>query len=508
MLADFQMTAPIIAAFVAAPFLYLTLLALGRWLKNKHKVPLGPTYQLLCVSLVTYLPLKVMASEYDSSGLGTWGNEAIRHLQAALILLGILFFLAMLRRFYWQKSFIRRYQTEAPKFLQQIFSFALFVVVCALVASSIYGQKVDTFLAGSGIVAVVIGFAMQDTLANIVSGIALQIGKPFKVGDWLMIDKVRAEVVEVNWRSTKLRTNDDVYHDIPNKTVVGSTIINLTYPTRTHAHRIRIGFEYGTPPNTVRDLLKYAAENADGVLEHPPVKVFLIEFAESAIIYEIKYSLDDESRFNDIENHIRTNVWYGAQRAGLTIPFPIRTVHLQRPKTAANLALETARRLLPRQELFSALSAEQKERLIANAHILRFGRGEAIIKQGDDGCSMFIVLSGEVDVFVSANGEDVHVAKISAGEAFGEMCMLTGETRSATIVARTDTDIWEIRRSVLQPLLQESTTMLERMSDLLARRKMETEGIVASQTQHLATKEKQEAYAKGFLKKISALFDI
>ena len=121
---------------------------------------------------------------------------------------------------------------------------------------------------------------------------------------------------------------------------------------------------------------------------------------------------------------------------------------------------------------------------------------------------MFIVLSGEVDVFVSANGEDVHVAKISAGEAFGEMCMLTGETRSATIVARTDTDIWEIRRSVLQPLLQESTTMLERMSDLLARRKMETEGIVASQTQHLATKEKQEAYAKGFLKKISALFDI
>ncbi len=508
MLADFQMTAPIIAAFVAAPFLYLTLLSLGRWLKNRHHVALGLTYQLLCVSLVAYLPLAVMQSIDRTSGLWAWGDEAIKHLQAALILLGVLFFLAMLRRFYWQKAFLRHYQTEAPKFLQQIFSFALFVVVCALVASSIYGQKVDTFLAGSGIVAVVIGFAMQETLANIVSGIALQIGKPFKVGDWLVLDKKRAEVVEVNWRSTKLRTNDDVYLDIPNKTVVGSTITNLTYPTRTHAHRIRIGFEYGTPPNTVRDVLKHAAENADGVLSHPPVKVFLVEFADSAIIYEIKYSLDDEGRFNDIENHIRTNVWYGAQRAGLTIPFPNRTLHLQRPRAAENPALEKARRLLPRQELFAALSAEQKERLIANANILRFGRGEDIIKQGDEGCSMFIVLRGEVDVLVSANGEEVHVAKITHGEAFGEMCMLTGEARSATVVARTDTEIWEIRRDVLQPLLQESPSMLERMSHLLAKRKLETEGIVASQIHHPAMKEKHEAYAKGFLKKISALFEI
>ncbi len=495
-----------------APFIYLAMLALGRWLKRKHKVALSAWYHFFCIALAGYLPLRTLQEsfykDHCDSKYGPWFEKALRHFGAVLILLGVVFFLALLRRFYWQKAFVRRYQTQAPKFLQQIFGFALFVTACAMVATYRYGAHIDAFLTGSGIIAVVIGFAMQDTLANIVSGIALEIGKPFKVGDWLVLDKLRAEVVEVNWRSTKLRTNDDIYLDIPNKTVVGSTITNYSYPTRAHAHRMRIGFEYTAPPNSVRDLLKRATENADGVMDHPLVKVFLVEFGESAIIYEIKYSLEDESRFSDIENHIRTNVWYEAHRAGFTFPFPIRTVHLQRQRAAENPALEKARMLLPRQELFAALTAEQKEELIAHASILRFGRGEDIIKQGNEGCSMFIVLTGEVDVLVSANGEDMHVATIRPGEAFGEMCMLTGEKRTATIVARTDTEIWEIRRAVMQPILQESTHTLERMSELLAKRKIETEGILATQTPRQVVEEKREAYAQGFLKKISSLFEI
>lgn len=513
MFADFQMTASVVAAFIAAPFIYIGALALGRWLKKVQRVPLGTAYQLLCLAVSVYLPLRLLhAAQHPlghRDGVGrAWHDDAIDHFGAAVILLGVIFALAMLRRFYWQKWFKRRHEAEAPKFLQQIFSFTAFTVACVLVAKWGYGAQVDAFLTGSGIVAVVVGFAMQETLANIVSGIALQIGKPFKVSDWLIVDNIRAEVIEVNWRSTRLRTNDDIYLDIPNKTVVGSTITNLSYPTRAHAHRIRIGFEYSAPPNTVREVLRRSAEKADGVIEHPPVRVFLVDYGDSAVIYEIKYSLEDEGRFNDIENQIRTNVWYEAKRAGLTIPFPIRTLHIQRDRNPESPALAKARALLPKQELLAPLSDEQKAELIAHATILRFGRGEEIIKQGNDGCSMFIILEGEADVIIQSGGQEMHLAKLHSGDAFGEMCMLTGEKRSATVMARTDCEIWEISRNVLQPLMHENTCLAERMSELLAKRKLETDGVLAAQTPPQVAELKKQEYARGILKKISSLFEI
>ena len=503
----------VLVALGAAPFIYLASLAIGRWLKRKHGVPLGVMFQLLCVSLAVYVPLRVLYSMQHPEGrtdgpVKTWHDEGIRTFHAVLVILGVVFALQLLRSFYWQRWFARKHGNEAPKLLQQVFGFAVFCVALALVLKVAYGFRVDAFLAGSGIVAVVIGLAMQETLANIVSGIALQFGKPFRVGDWLIVDSQRAEVIEMNWRSTKLRTNDDYYLDIPNKAIVSHTIVNLSYPTKAHSNRIRIGFEYGVPPNQVRELLRRAAANAPGVLEMPPPKVFLKEFGESAVVYEIKYSLDDERRFNDIENAIRTNVWYEARRAGLAIPFPMRTVELRRP--AAHPAKLTAdlREQLARQELLAPLDEDQKNRLLEHARILRFGRGEKVIRQGSEGCSMFVIIHGEVDVVIHANGADTTVATLHSGEAFGEMCLLTGEKRSATVLTKTDCELWEIERTHLQPLIHENTALAERLSELLARRQMMNDGILAAQTTPQVVEQKRQEYTVGFRKKIRSLFEI
>lgn len=502
-----------VAAILAAPVIYVASLAVGRWLKHKHQVPLGVMFQLLCIALAAYVPLRVLHALQDRSGAATgssewWHAAGIRHFQPFVIMLSVVFGLQLLGRFYWQRWFSRQHGSEAPKLLQQVFGFAAFGVALAIVLKFTYGLQVDAFLAGSGIVAVVIGLAMQETLSNIISGIALHIEKPFKVGDWLIIDVHRAEVVEMNWRSTKLRTNDDVYLDIPNKTVVAGTITNLSYPTKAHSNRIRVGFDYDAPPNTVREVLKRSAANAPGVLADPPPKVFLRDFADSAVTYEIKYSLDDEGRYNDIEDAIRTNIWYEAKRAGMAIPYPIQTVHIERKQPASNKASATARELLPRQELFSPLDEAQKKWLTEHAKVLRFGRGEKIISQGSDGCSMFILVSGEADVVVHANEQDTVLASLRPGEAFGEMCLLTGEKRSATVLARTDCDLWEIDRALLQPLMRENSSLAGRMGELLARRKMETEGILAAQAPKQLAEEKRKEYTTTFSRKITSLFKI
>ena len=503
----------VLAALGAAPLIYVATLAIGRWLKRKHHVPLGLMFQLLCIVLAVYVPLQVLyAVQHPESRVGgpvkTWDDEGIRTFQAVLIILGVILTLQLLRSFYWQRWFARKHGTEAPKLLQQVFGVAVFCVALALVLKVSYGFRVDAFLAGSGIIAVVIGLAMQETLANIISGIALQFGKPFRVGDWLIVESQRAEVIEMNWRSTKLRTNDDYYLDIPNKAIVSHTITNLSYPTKTHSNRIRIGFEYGVPPNQVRELLQRATANSAGVLAMPPPKVFLKEFGESAIIYEIKYSLDDERRFNDTEDAIRTNVWYEARRAGLAIPFPMRTIELRRPAPHSRNLTPDLRETLSRQELLSPLDEGQKNRLLEHGRILRFGRGEKVISQGSEGCSMFVIVHGELDVVIHANGTDTTVATLNPGEAFGEMCLLTGEKRSATVLAKTDCELWEIERVHLQPLIHENQALAERLSELLARRRMATEGVLAAQTPPQVAEQKRREYAAGFRRKIRSLFEI
>src|SRR5437899_7618392 len=141
--------------------------------------------------------------------------------------------------------------------------------------------------------------------------------------------------------------------------MVSHTIVNLHYPTVVHAMRLSVGVEYKNPPNRVKDALSRAASTAEGVLAEPKVKVFLVDFADSAVIYEIKFYMGNHARINEINDAVRTNVWYELKRQGITIPFPIRTLHVER-KAAVSIQEEyqEARAILRSEALFECLSAE------------------------------------------------------------------------------------------------------------------------------------------------------
>src|SRR5437762_10589591 len=117
--------------------------------------------------------------------------------------------------------------------------------------------------------------------------------------------------------------------------MVGHEIVNLHYPTEIHAMRIRVGIDYSVPPNRVKDVLWRAAQGAKNVVPNPPVRVFLVDFSDHAVIYEIKYYMGNHSRINETNDSVRTNVWYELKRQGITIPFPIRTLHVERKAVPA-----------------------------------------------------------------------------------------------------------------------------------------------------------------------------
>ena len=479
---------------------FFVALGIGRFLKRRAGVQLGLLFRLFCLTLAFYAAIAVYGVH------APWRH----HVGAAAILLSTALAVALVNRYIWDFYFEKKRQTTIPHFLREVVGGLIFLLVLLLVLS--YGYHAEAqlkgLLAGSGVVAIVVGFAGQNLFAGIIGGIAIQINRPYKLGDWLKVGDTYAEVREINWRSTRLCTNDDIYLDIPNNEMVGHQIVNLHYPTELHAMRIRVGVEYKNPPNLVKEALGRAAQSAKNVVPDPPVKVFLVDFADHAVIYEIKYYMGNHSRINETNDAVRTNVWYELKRRGITIPFPIRTLQVQR-KAPLPVQEEKAEALsiLRAEPLFESLSEEQLNHVVQEARLKLFGRGEPVIEEGAEGDSMFVMLRGAANVFVSKNGSRIRVATLGAGHCFGEMSLLTGEPRSATVRADGDCYVMEIGKPVMAELLRDAPSYLEKLSELLGQRKMETEGIL----KEVPTGEhdlKQRQYTATFLNRLRTFFEL
>jgi small-conductance mechanosensitive channel len=480
---------------------FFVALGIGRFLKRRAGVQLGLFFRLFCLILAFYAAITVYGVD------APWRY----HVGAAAILLSTALIVALVNRYVWDYYFEKKRQTPIPHFLREVASGIIFLIVLLLVLS--YGYHAETqlkgLLAGSGVVAIILGFAGQNLFAGIIGGISIQINRPYKVGDWLKVGETYGEVREINWRSTRLCTNDDIYLDIPNNEMVSHQIVNLHYPTEIHAMRIRVGVEYKNPPNVVKDALYRATSTAKGVLTEPKTRIFLVDFGDSACIYEIKYYMGNHAKINEINDAIRTNVWYEFNRRGITIPFPIRTLQVQR-KVIPPAQEEQAEALsiLRGERLFGCLSEEQLSHVVREAHVKLFGRGEPVIEEGSAGDSMFVMLRGAANVFVSKNGSKIQVATLGAGDCFGEMSLLTGEPRSATVRADADCYVMEIGKPVMAEVLHDAPDCMEKLSELLAQRKMETEGVlkeVGRPDEH-AMKERQ--YTATFLQRLQTFFQL
>src|SRR3984893_571748 len=290
---------------------YLIGLMLGRWLKRRVKVELGWTALVFIASLSIVLASRLIEVEFP-------GAAAIGLLAAVTAAFPIN---ALLRRFVWPLCGYPGEKARVPSFLPQVVAIVVFVFATFSGLAAFYHVIIPGLLTGSGVIAIIIGLALQETLGNIFAGFGLQAGKAYRIGDWLIVDGKHVEVVELNWRSTRLRNNDDVSFDIPNSQLAKATIINLYYPSRRHAARVRISVDHRVPPNDVKDAMYQAALAAPGVLREPAPKVFLIDFAESAVQYEIKFWLVDGRVFPDIIDGVRTNVWYELNRRGIRLAF-------------------------------------------------------------------------------------------------------------------------------------------------------------------------------------------
>ena len=329
----------------------------------------------------------------------------------------------------------------------------------------------EQLLTTSAVGAVVVGFALQDTLGNLFAGLAIQIEKPFRVGQWIAIGDREGQVQEITWRATKLRTKNGQFLIVPNSVISKDPVLNYSEPIVPTRVEVEIGASYAVPPNDVKKAMYEAMANAPLVMKAPEPTVTIKGFGASSVDYLAQFWIEDYAVDRTARDQVRTNLWYTFRRYNIEIPYPIQVQYERDEEPIRTDAhIRAAAEHLANVDLFKTLSADARLSLSNAADEHLFGDGEAIVRQGADGDSMFVILSGQARVVLEPSGQEVAV--IPAGGFFGEMSMLTGDRRTATVRAIGDVRVLEIESKDFRALAVENPHLLDHVSSVVTNRRV------------------------------------
>jgi len=372
--------------------------------------------------------------------------------------------------FLWDYVLGRRRHVAVPRLIVDLFNFVALTIIALTVLNRVFRVDLSAFLVTSTVVSAVIGLSLQDMLGNIIAGLALQIERPFAVGDWVHVGGQEGQVVQMNWRTLTLRTRDNHNIFLPNANAARQDIVNYSRPSPLQRLHTQVGVAYRHPPGLVKEVLAHAATGVEGVSAEPAPEVIVTGYGDFAIQYDLRFYITDYARVEQIRDAVLTRAWYELRRAEMTIPFPIRDVTVRTlPEDYEARAQEQLRRevfaVLRPLPLFSPLSDAQIEQLVRGAALQQYTTGEALVQQGEAGDSLFVVRSGKVRVDLrSENGQITTVAELGSGEFFGEMSLLTGEPRTASVVAETETEVVEVDKPDLAAVIESDASILEALT--------------------------------------------
>jgi len=337
----------------------------------------------------------------------------------------------------------------------------------------------DKIVAATAVGAVVVGFALQDTLGNLFAGLAIQIEKPFRVGHWVTIGGKDGMVSEITWRATKIRTKQGNFVVVPNSALSRDTITNYSEPTLDTRVEVEVGASYDTPPNEVKAVIFSALQGAPLLMADPAPEVLVADFAASAITYRVRVWTADFAADERVRDLIRTRIYYAFRRHGVTIPYPIQ-VQIEQGVSAAPPDEGARARSLDGVEILASLTGEQRAQLAGASRTVLYAAGEVIVGEGEPGASMFVLARGEAAVTLSQT--DGEVARLREGAFFGEMSLLTGDARSATVAAVSDCELIEISAESFRRVVLADRAIVERVAAAVETRRAGLERHRATRT--------------------------
>lgn len=408
---------------------------------------------------------------------------------------------------------------ETPRILEDITVIVGYGVL-GLVRMRYAGVDLSQIVATSAVITAVVAFAMQDTLGNILGGLAVHLDHSVEIGDWVVVDGISGRVMDIRWRYTKIATRNGEKVVVPNGQLMKSkfTVVGIHsgVPEQRDVWRRWIWFNVGLdyPPARVLDIAERAVVNAQiaNVASTPRPSCILMSFDAGYARYAMRYWLTNPELDDPTDSAVRIHIFAAMERAGIPLAIPQEARHIIKENAAHEAALaeqELKRRIeaIGHIDLFRTLSSDERTTLANHFIHTPFIKGDVIIRQGEDTHWLYVIISGEADVWLESENERRLLSTLGDGSVVGEMSLLTGELRHATVIAKTDVDSYQLDRVGLEKIMRSRPGIADEISHILVAREAEL-GQMRQDLEKSALATRRSAHHESILERIRAYFGL
>ena len=310
-----------------------------------------------------------------------------------------------------------------PQLVLALPRIALLLVLAWVLLGGVWGIDLSAALTALGVTSLVVSFALQDTLSGLASGFLLLSDQPFQPGDWIEVEDTEGLVVDLNWRTTRLRTRNGDLIIVPNSSLAKASIVNFSAPEPLHRVVYTVQVAFVNPPTVAKNMLLDAARSTPGVLEDPPPRVKVVQTDDPLMTYDIDMWIADYAIAPQVKSDFGSLVWYQSERQGVPLPSPAQDLFLHDPIAEAEESATTPasiRRALRRSSLLAMLDDDDLERLVPSSRITRFAAGELLIDISSSTRDLLVIVDGTAEmILLEPEGSEIGMGEVGVGETLG-----------------------------------------------------------------------------------------
>ncbi|MBP1887647.1 mechanosensitive ion channel domain-containing protein [Sinorhizobium mexicanum] len=388
------------------------------------------------------------------TGISPFKSQPIQEVGGTLIAAKVLWWVHLA----WSTiGFIRIYivldgRPLEARLLQDLFVAVVYLGVTLSILSFVFGIAIGTLVATSGVIAIILGLALQSTLNDVFSGVALTLGRPYGIGDWIILaDGVEGRVVENTWRSTHVLTPANNIVVLPNSVLAKVGLTNITRPDETHLQLLTLRVRPTHPPSFVAEVMRRAMIGANHILHEPAPGVALKGVDAMAIDVELHYRVRHPADRTPAQNELIDLIYRQCTAMGLALALPTTATVLTESAVAKPASAETVKDLLQTSPIFADLKPEELEKLEARTR--RYRCGDLVPGPAENSPSLMIVRTGVVAAF----RRGAEVTRLASGAIFGQTDATDGEP--IRFEALTEVEAYEIDGLVMKSLLRDCPTL-------------------------------------------------
>ncbi len=419
---------------------------------------LALTVALLKENVVPYEPLR-------STGV-TFEDCVRRALAIAWWLWAAWFLVGVMRAF-----IIAEQRPREGKLIQDLLAGLIYLSAVFAIIAYVFNLPIQGLLATSGVIAIILGLALQSTLSDVFSGIVLNLSGPYRPGDWISVDGgTEGRVIEMNWRATHVLTGKRDMAIVPNSAIAKAKIVNASSPSGIHGMTVTVQIDRKATPGAGIKIINQALLNCRLVLTRPAPWITVKSITGTGTEFEIGFFSEDLAHAMKAQNELLDLIYRHVTAAGLDLVSVHQSRYLTPPTDTSLNAASCPQRALELVEIFAALTPDERQSLAAKMKQKTIDKGEILLEPGVVLQSLFIMGTGVLSLTHVVAGSEIESMRLGPGDHFGEIGLLTGAATSARVTALVPTTVYELTKDDLAPILEARATVAQELGRELARR--------------------------------------